>query len=353
MQRRKDAAPMRRLALAVALPASLLAAGPASADKPDAARVKAAAEQFDSGVGAFKQKDFEHAASHFEAADAAVPSAKALRQAIRARSEAGQGSRAATLAALALERYPGDDATTKLARETIEKYEALLYKVKVTCAAPCALSIGADAVPGEAGGKRVIYVDPGPRTLNASFSGGAPGATKEVEAKAGDGTDLTFEPKKKRAAPPPSSSPSASPPTAETPSKSESPPEDAKPEPPPEPERKGISPAFFAVGLATTVGVGAATIWSGVDTQNNPGPDAVRAGCRGQGTSCPLYQEGLAHQMRTNVLIGVTVGAAALTTVLAVFTNWRGSKKKAPAEPVASVLPGSSRSGWLGAAGTF
>lgn len=59
----------------------------------DAARVRAAAEQFDAGVTAFKARDYEGAASHFEAADAAVASPKALRQAIRARVEAGQGSR--------------------------------------------------------------------------------------------------------------------------------------------------------------------------------------------------------------------------------------------------------------------
>jgi hypothetical protein len=75
---------MGRRTLAVVLTASFLAAGPAVADD---GRAKAAAE-FDAGVSAYKHKDYEVAASHFEAADAAVPSAKTLRQAIRARSEA-------------------------------------------------------------------------------------------------------------------------------------------------------------------------------------------------------------------------------------------------------------------------
>ena len=161
---------MGRRAFAVALTAGLLAAAPASAgDPPDAAKVRAAAEQFDAGVSAFKRKDFEGAASHFEAADAAVPGTKALRRAIQARVEAGQGSRAATLAALALDRYPNDAATTKLAKDTVEKLHALLYKVSVTCSAPCMLAVGSRSVPGEAATRRVVYLDPGSATLNASF----------------------------------------------------------------------------------------------------------------------------------------------------------------------------------------
>src|SRR5579871_2382299 len=100
MPRGKDGGPMHRRVVVVALFASLLAAAPASAE--DASRVRTASKEFDAGVTAFRQKDFERAAAHFEAAHAAVPSPTALRQAIRARTEAGQGSQAATLAALAL-----------------------------------------------------------------------------------------------------------------------------------------------------------------------------------------------------------------------------------------------------------
>src|SRR5690349_5853356 len=98
---------MPRSAVAAALAALLLAAasparadkapdtmGPQAAPSPSAARVRQAAEQFDAGIAALNAQDYEGAASRFEAADAAVPSAKALRQAIRARVEAGQASRA-------------------------------------------------------------------------------------------------------------------------------------------------------------------------------------------------------------------------------------------------------------------
>jgi hypothetical protein len=317
---------MRRQAFAIALSASFLAAPAAFADdaKPDAAHLRAAAGEFDAGVNALRKKDFEGAAAHFEAADAAVPSAKVLRQAIKARSEAGQGAQASTLAVLALERHHNDDVLAKLARDTIEKFEPLLYKVKVSCAAPCLLSVGSQGVPGAAGARRVVYLDPGKATINAAFPDKDPPAdpSREVEATAGGSTDLRFEIKKAAPPPPP-------PPDPETPSKSDTPPEDPKPdpEPPSTGGGKGISPAFFGVGLAATVGLSIATIWSGVDTQNNPGAAAVMAACQGKGTSCPLYQEGLSKQNRTNALLGTTAGTAAVTVVLAVFTNWRGGKK--------------------------
>lgn len=344
---------MPRLAAPALLAALLLAAAPASAGDPgkppDAARLRTAAEQFDAGVTAYKQKDFERAAAHFEAADGAAPSPKTLRQAIRARVEAGQGSRAATLAALALRLYAEDEATTKLAAETLEKFEPLLGKLSVTCASPCVLSVGTRSVPGEASARWTLYLDPGKETLGASFpSGGASTQGRSVTVRAGAAQDLRFEPEKKAS----SSAPPIAPSAGDAPSKSEVPPDDVKPEETtePKPERKGISPAFFAVGVVATAGLGAATIWSGIDTQTNPGPAAVKAACQGKGPECPLFKEGLAHQLRTNVLIGATAGVAAVTVVLAIFTRFRGEKKPPPAEPMAFVT---DRGAVLGAAGVF
>jgi hypothetical protein len=75
--------------------------------------------------------------------------------------------------------------------------------------------------------------------------------------------------------------------------------------------------------VVSTLGLSAGTIYSGVDTLENPGPDAVREACAGQGTSCALYQEALAKQTRTNILIGASVGAGVLSLATAVFlTEW-------------------------------
>ena len=67
---------------------------PAIAAPPDADRLKAAADEFDSGRRSFKIKDFENAAVHFENADRDAPSPEALQSAIRARKEAGHTARA-------------------------------------------------------------------------------------------------------------------------------------------------------------------------------------------------------------------------------------------------------------------
>jgi hypothetical protein len=356
MPRRKDATPMRRLAAAIALSAGFLAA-PASADdaKPDPAHLRAAAEHFDAGVSALRKKDYERAAAQFEAADASVPGPQALKQAIKARNQAGQGSQAATLAALALDRYAGDAVIEKLARQTLEQLEPLLSKVKVSCAAPCELAVGDRAVPGVAVKRRVIYLDPGHATITVTFPGKDAPPPREVDAQAGKSLDLRFEPKKKAEPPPEPPAPTPAP-DAAGPSKSEAPPEDAKAEPKPEdegspPPRKGLHPAFFGVGLATTAALGIATIWSGVDTQNNPGVSAVRAACQGQGTSCPLYQEGVSKQNRTNALLGSTLGFAGATVVVAIFTRWKGAPSAvAPVAPSALVV---DRGAGLGAAGAF
>lgn len=317
---------MHRIAFAAVLSALTFAPLPAFADgpakPPDAARVRTAAEQFDAGVAAFKAKDFDTAASHFEAADAAVATPKALRQAIRARMEAGQTSRAATLAALALDRYGSDEATAKLSRETMEKLGPKLQKVNVSCVSPCVLAIGVRSVPGEAATRWTVYLDPGKETLSASFFGGVSSAAREITGKAGGSVDVRFEPEEKKAAPAVVVPvPSAPPPRTDTP-----------PEPPKEePAPKGISPAFFGVALAVTAGLGGTTIWSGIDTINNPGAEAVKKACQTNSPDCQtLNDQGVAHQRRTNILIGATAGAGAVTIILAIFTRWRSPKKAAP-----------------------
>jgi len=80
-----------RLDLDITVCASAMAA------PPDADRLKAAAEEFDSGRRAFKNKDFENSAVYFESADRDAPSPEALQSAIRARKEAGHTARASTL----------------------------------------------------------------------------------------------------------------------------------------------------------------------------------------------------------------------------------------------------------------
>ncbi|MEO7328397.1 MAG: hypothetical protein ABI193_07455 [Minicystis sp.] len=348
---------MPRFVAAAALAALvLLAAAPARADKvPDAAQVRAAAEHFDAGASAFKARSFEDAASHFEAADAAVPTPKTLRQAIRARSEAGQGARAATLAALALERYPGDEATIKLAKDTIAQVEPLVQTLKISCASPCVLAFGTRSVPGEATTRWTLYLDPGKVTLAASFFGGS-GAQQDMVAVAGQSRELRFEPAEAPSKKPatPAVVPASAKPGTPEPDKSELPPGEVPVTPKAdETPGRGLHPAFFFAGLAATAGVGGVTIWSAVDTATNPGPDYVKQVCAGKGESCPEYQTGRSKQLRTNILIGASAGTAAVTLVLAIFTNWGGSKKAKAQRTILPMAAIDDRGAGLGAQGTF
>lgn len=246
-------------------------------------------------------------------------------------------SRAATLSALALDLYPSDAATVKLANDTLAKFKPKLEEVKISCVSPCIIAADAHIVHGEPATRWTVYVEPGPKvSVGASFFGGISAKEQVLTATAGESTSIRFEPPKGKT--PPTTGTGGAPSTTagaggSTSSNPELPPEDQTTtgagggtgDAPKKPF--GIHPAPFIVGLIATVGLGATTVWSGVDTLNNPGPDAVRAQCKGQGEECPAYQDGLAHELRTNVLIGVTAGVGATTVILAIVTNWKGKPK--------------------------
>lgn len=298
---------------------------------PDPQKLHNAADSFEAGSTAFQAKRYEEAAGHFEAADDAVPGAKALRLAIRARSEAGQGSRAATLAALALDLYPNDAETVKIAKDALDRFSKSLHKVKVSCVSPCLLAAQGHAVHGQANTRWTIYLDPGKQSVGASFVGNITAPEKTVGAVEGGTSDLRFEPPSDKGAGAGAGAPVHHP--------DEPPKGDAQPVDEPPKKHFGAHPALFFVSLGATLGLGGATIWSGIDTKNNPGTDKVKKDCAGKGTECPTYKEGLSHQLRTNVLIGVTSGTAALTLVIGAFlTNWHGSDKQAEAGPKGTAM---------------
>ncbi len=86
--------------------------------------------------------------------------------------------------------------------------------------------------------------------------------------------------------------------------------------------------------------LGGVTIWSGIDTQNNPGTDKVQGRVRDRQppTARTFYNEGHEAEARTNILIGATSVVGAATAVIgAFFTNWSGHRKEQSAP--ASVTP--------------
>jgi hypothetical protein len=299
--------------------AALLTAAPAIAsaqDQPTPAQIRAAAEAFDRGREAYKAEQYQEAAEQFERADANAPSATALELAIRSRDRAGNSDRAATLAALALARHPENAQLTELASGVLERSKAGLFELKVSCADPCELVADSKIVHGARATERTIYLTPGSHVVVADFGDGRT-TSQSVDAIEDSFGEVVFQAPVREVDSEPVASPvdvgSGTSPADDRGTKEKS---------------SGWSPAVFWIGAGLTAVAGGVTIWSGVDTINNPGAERVRNECEDE--NCQLYKDGVAKQNRTNVLIGVT-GALGLATILvgALATDWGGGKDEA------------------------
>lgn len=315
---------MRAVLSLTALALLLSVGAPASAQdgsaEPTPAQVRAAAEAFDKGREAYKAEEYVEAAEHFERADGNAPSTAAIELAIRARDKAGELDRAATLLALALKRHPDDANLSKLVPDIQKRAGEKLFELSANCDQPCDLTVGGKIMHGPPSTQRTVYLQPGPVTVRAGWSDNR-SDSKEIQAEAAGKGEVTF----------------VAPSTAAAQSMANEPSEPMVADATTSPDltkdqgagkaSSGLPPALFFVGAGLTVVVGGITIWSGIDTVNNPGADAVKKGCVGQGESCDLYQEGLGKQTRTNVLIGVTAGLGVVTALVgALATDWSGGK---------------------------
>jgi hypothetical protein len=302
-------------ALALVLSVSSYAQAQSGAE-PTPAQVRVAAEAFDKGREAYKSEDYVEAAEQFEKADDNAPSPAAIELAIRARDKAGELDRAATLLALALKRSPDDANLGKIAADMSKRWSGTLFELTANCDQPCDLTVGGKIAHGPPDTQRIIYVQPGKITVRAGWADNR-SESKTLEGEAGGKGELSF------------SAPST--PAADSMTKE---PTEAKPEPPPveqdaAPKKSGGIPrGVFFGGLGLTAVLGGVTVWSGIDTVNNPGKDKVKAACESGAPDCnQLYEQGRSNQTRTNILIGATSLVAAGTIVVGIFTNWGGSDK--------------------------
>lgn len=299
--------------------------GLAQAAPVDPETLRQAADEFEAGRRAFKARDYEGAAVHFENADRLAPNADTLRIAIRARKEARQSDRAATLAALALARHPKEKALRSFAESVISASEKQLHKVEVRCEPSCSLAVNNRVTPYEQVDSAVIYVEPGDHAIVAGWSGNRT-ETSEIHATAGSTSSIEL------AAPPEAEPVTSAAAEEEAPAASETGAAvDIASDAPT--SRAGLPPAVFWAGAGLTAVLGGVTVWSGLDTQTNPGPDKVKADCAGRGESCPTYQDGLARQRRTNILLAATGAVGVATAIVGIFaTDWQA----ADAEPTAT-----------------
>ncbi|HEY3253875.1 MAG TPA: hypothetical protein VGJ91_08015 [Polyangiaceae bacterium] len=309
------------------------------ASEPTPSQVRSAAEAFDRGREAYKTEDYVEAAEQFESADANAPSAAALELAIRARDKAGHLDRAATLAALALARHPDDPNIQKIAPSIIERAKAELFELDLKCDEACDVTVAGKIAPGRRSTERTIFLISGTYAVRAGWSDDR-SASKSVEAIKGEAGSLDFHAPEVVAAPAPVVAPVVAPP-----------PKDADTRP----KSGKLPPTVFWVGVGVTAALGGVSIWSGIDTQNNPGQDRVREACKSVGSDgthsaeCDsLYNQGVDKQHRTNLLFGVTAGLGVATAVVgAFFTDWGGSKKPEAEQAAKTQRKGFSIQPWV------
>jgi hypothetical protein len=298
------------------------------ASEPTPSQVRTAAEAFDRGREAYKSEEYVEAAEQFESADANAPSAAALELAIRARDKAGQLDRAATLAALALSRHPDDANIQKVAPSIVERAKGELFELDIKCDDPCDVTVAGKIAPGRRSTDRTVFVGPGKYAVRAGWSGDR-SLSKQIEASKGAAGTLEFQAPAEQSAAPTEPNPAT---TAAPPSE--------KPVDEGLPQKSGpLPPAVFWVGVGLTAVVGGITVWSGLDTQKNPGPDKVRSECQANMADCQtLYQQGVDKQHRTNILIGTTAGVGVVTAVIGGFlTDWGSKKNSEPAPDAAEA----------------
>ena len=335
--------------------ASVFTAGAAQAQpadtRSDVDLVQLAASEYALGRAAYEsartQEENAVAAEHFEKADLAAPDPVPLRMAIRARVDAGQFDRAATLAAAALVRYPTDKETVALANQTITKARPELHKLTVACDDPCSLLVGRRIVHGQEATETTVYVVPGRHDIIAGWSHGR-SQRQRVEATRGGSSGIAF------AAPEiPTSDLNEAENNSAVGAAADDDSEDSSNS---VKAPSGFHPAVFFSAVGVTAVLAGVTVWSNADMRANPGKDKVREDCVGLGESCPTYQDGISAQKRTNTLLIVSGVAAVGTGVLgAFFTNWSGSGGSTSGEGKARVVPtvAVGQGLLLGASGSF
>jgi hypothetical protein len=275
--------------------------------------VSGAANAFSRAQKAELSGDFASAAELYELADGLAPAPEALRSALRARKSAGELDLAAVHAEELLDRYPNDAKSTELANATLDEASKKLMRYEVACLpTACTVLVDGGAAGPDAKQKHVLYLTPGNHDVVASF-GKNRTPSQSLEGKAGDRGALSFE-----APPEPPSTHLDSGDVAS--SGGGAPGVDQGVH-----AHNGISPWFFVGGAVATVGLGAATIWSGLDVlsandtyKKNP----TQAG----------YNDGKDRELRTNVLIGATAVVGAATGVLAILTDWSGKRGEEAAQ---------------------
>lgn len=257
-----------------------------------------AGKKFKEGERAFAKHDYKTAAEAFEAAYAIAPHPDVLLNAVDARDRAGDLVIAARHCARLIKDFPEHKSVAE-ARAHLAQLTPKIGRIDLVVkgVAKDLTLDGAPIEPGEG------FVDPGDHLVVASFGGER--AEKSFAVAAGVRASVVIEPPPKEK-------------------------DGDKPQPlgptGPAPKENPFHPAIFGTAAGLTVAAGAVLIWSGLDT------NAARAEFDKNPTQAGL-EDGQNRQLRTNILIGVTAGLAAITVPIAVFTEWGGGAEASPSAP--------------------
>jgi len=154
---------------------------------PSAERIRSAAAEYDAGRRAFTDGKYEDAAVHFENAYHDAPNAQTLRNAIRARKQANQLARAATLAVVAQQNYSDDEPTQQIVKETLAEAGPKLFKITVSCDVECGIAADGHIVSLEDAKRFSFFLQPGPHSVVVSWPGDR---NKSLDVKAREGQSL-------------------------------------------------------------------------------------------------------------------------------------------------------------------
>lgn len=285
--------------------------------EPDANAKKEAATKFREAEKAFKKHDYTTAAAGFEQAYEIAPHPAALFNAATAYQKAGNLTRAANLCARYLRDAPETDARRDKANALISELTPKLGRIEIEAAGAKQVQLDGSAPELE-----VTYVDPGDHFVTGKY--GDKSVQRDVAVVAGSLVRVVLEP------PRPDKG------SLEEENGNEDPfAGDAKKDTPAE-KTKPLAPTWFYVGVGATVVLGAATVWSGLDT--NKARDDFDSDPTQNG-----LDEGRSKQTRTNVLLaGTAVVGVATATIGIFFTNWgtRRGEKPPPADAQLGIGPG-------------
>lgn len=266
------------------------------------ANLDEASEAFNRGSQAYEAGNYESAANWFESANRLAPSETTRFAAMNSRQEQGDVLKALSHAVAFLSEYPSaQEERLTVAREILDEHRADYVEVFAPCNCERTLNTRPVTEPR-------FFVAPNTRhQLVFSFDEGD--VVRTIEGEPGEQIDIEVEP-----------------PSREIDRVIDTPVETI------DEGRGGLHPAVFGVTLGATVIAGGVLLWSGIDVQNINSDYELAVEEQRADDAYRLYNEGTNAERRTNILIGVTGGLAALTVMFAIFTDWGGDDETEESE---------------------